>query len=55
MPFPYSWTWDQCKALWGENVVVTKNADGTRFYNYKNRRLSVYVQKNGTVISYYVF
>jgi hypothetical protein len=29
--FPYSWTWDQCKALWGENVVVTKKPDGTRF------------------------
>jgi hypothetical protein len=53
--FPYSWTWDQCKAVWGENVVVTKKPDGMRFYTYKDRRLAVYVQKNGTVISYYVF
>jgi hypothetical protein len=53
--FPYAMTWDQCKGLWGDDVVITKNADGTRFYTYKKRRLAVYVQKNGTVISYYVF
>ena len=53
--FPWQMTWDGCKKAWGDSVAVTRNPDGSRFYAYKNRRLTVYAQKDGTVISFFVY
>lgn len=53
--YPWTMTWEQCKQLWGDNVITTKNRDGTRFYSYKTRRLNVLVDKSGRVISLGVY
>jgi hypothetical protein len=50
--YPWDFTWTQCKALWGEKVTTTKNPDGSRFHNYKDRNLHVLVNKNEKVISF---
>ncbi len=53
--YPWNLTWVQCRQLWGNDVNVIKNHDGTRVYSYRNRRLNVFVQKDGTVISIGVY
>ena len=49
--YPWDFTWAQCKALWGSNVNTTKNPNGTRFHNYKDRNLHVLVNKDDKVIN----
>jgi hypothetical protein len=53
--YPWNMTWDECKRLWGDTVETIKNPDGTRFYNYRNRRISVLADKSGKVINFGVF
>lgn len=53
--YPWNMTWEQCKRLWGDDVIMKKNPDGTRHYTYKNRRVNVYCSKDGKVISYGVY
>lgn len=50
--YPWDFTWTQCKALWGDKVTTTKNADGSRFHNYKDRNLHVLVNKDDKVINF---
>jgi hypothetical protein len=47
--YPFKLTWDECKQLWGNKVKTLKNADGSKFYQYKDRRLNVLVDKRGDV------
>jgi S1-C subfamily serine protease len=49
--YPYNLTWDDCKRLWGENVQRVRNPDGTKFFAYKDRRLTVLLDKKDNVIS----
>lgn len=53
--YPVNVTWEDCKRLWGNDVRVTKNKNGTRFYMYKNRHMNVLVGSNGTVMSLGVY
>jgi S1-C subfamily serine protease len=53
--YPWNMTWDDCKRLWGDTVETIKNPDGTRFYEYRNRRLSVFADKGGKVINFAVY
>jgi hypothetical protein len=50
--YPWDFTWTQCKALWGDKVTTTKNPDGSRFHNYKDRNLHVLVNKDEKVINF---
>ncbi len=49
--YPWNLTWNQCKQVWGDNVKSTKNADGSRFYVYRNKHLNVYASNDGKIIS----
>jgi len=49
--YPARMTWDDCRKLWGDQVNVVKNTDGTTSNNYKSRRLNVLLDKRGDVIS----
>jgi hypothetical protein len=49
--YPWDMTWTQCKALWGDKVTTSKNSDGTRFHNYKDRNLHVLIGKDERVIN----
>lgn len=50
--FPIHMSWQQCKELWGDNTTAVHFRDGTiQFQSYKDRRLTVYLDKNGNVIS----
>jgi len=49
--YPWSLNWEQCKKLWGENAKKVRNPDGTRFYMYRDRRMNVYANNHGDVIS----
>jgi hypothetical protein len=53
--YPFSMTWRQCRQLWGGDVQVTRNRDGTRYYSYRNRRLNIYIDQYGNVISLGVY
>jgi hypothetical protein len=44
-------SWDDCKKLWGKDVTMRKNPDGSKFAMYKNRHLNVLLDKNDWVIS----
>ena len=44
-------SWDDCKKLWGKDVTLRKNPDGSKFALYKNRHLNVLLDKNDWVIS----
>jgi hypothetical protein len=50
--YPWDFTWAQCKTLWGSNVRTTKNRNGTRFHNYRDRNLHVLVNKDDKVINF---
>jgi hypothetical protein len=41
--------------LWGRKYRVAKNPNGTRFYNYSDRRINVLVDKDDSVISIGVY
>ena len=47
--YPWKLSWDECKQLWGNKVKTLKNPDGSKFYEYKDRRLNVLVDKRGDV------
>jgi hypothetical protein len=49
--FPWDMSWEQCKSLWGENARLMRNANGTKFYLYRDRKLNVLLDKSGKVIS----
>lgn len=49
--YPKQMKWDDCRRVWGANVVSTEAANGRRFHSYENRRLDVLVDSAGTVIS----
>ena len=49
--YPWNMSWDQCKQLWGSNIRITKNPDGTKFYSYKDRKINVLVTRQGQVQS----
>jgi hypothetical protein len=53
--YPVNVTWEDCKKLWGNDVRIKKNKDGSRSYMYKNRHLNVLVLPNGTVQSVGVY
>ncbi len=53
--FPWDLTWQQAKQWWGDEFREERKPDGTRFYHYKNRRLSVITRKDGKVMSWYVY
>jgi hypothetical protein len=49
--YPNGMNWDDCRKLWGDNATMTANPDGTKLYNYKDRGLHVYLDKDSHVIS----
>jgi hypothetical protein len=53
--YPWSFTWAQCRQIWGDNAKTVRNKDGTKFYLYRDRRLTVYVDDRGNVISLGVY
>jgi Trypsin-like peptidase domain len=53
--FPWDMSWEQCKSLWGENASLKRNANGTKFYLYRDRKLNVLLDKSGKVISLGVY
>jgi len=49
---PWNLTWDAYRQQLGDhNVKMIKKKDGTRFYIYKGRRLTVHVDNRGNIIS----
>jgi hypothetical protein len=53
--YPRKMTWEDCKRLWGDNVRIIKNQDGSEFRNYTDRHLNVYLDDRGNVISLGVY
>jgi hypothetical protein len=49
--YPWKMTWQECRGLWGANVLARKANLGRTFYSYLNRRLDVLVDHTGKVIS----
>jgi hypothetical protein len=49
--YPWKMTWEECRGLWGANVMARKANQGRTFYSYLNRRLDVLVDPTGKVIS----
>ena len=49
--YPWKMTWQECRGLWGANVISRKANLGRTFYSYLNRRLDVLVDGFGKVIS----
>jgi serine/threonine protein kinase len=50
--YPNRMTWDQCKQLWGEDVEISTNPDGTKLHVYKDPiRIRVNLDKDSNVIS----
>jgi hypothetical protein len=45
-------TWEDCKKMYGDNVQKTRGLNGTKFYVYKDRRLTVFLDKNDVVINF---
>jgi hypothetical protein len=49
-------TWEDCKKLWGKDATVAiKNPDGSKIYSYKNRHVTVLLDKNNRVINLGLF
>ena len=45
-------TWEDCKKLWGKDATVAiKNPDGSKIYSYKNRHVTVFLDKDNRVIN----
>jgi hypothetical protein len=53
--YPLNMTWRECKQIWGADVRVIRNPNGTRTYSYKNRRLNVFTDGEGRVVSLGVY
>jgi hypothetical protein len=53
--YPMQLTWDECKRTWGDKVSTIKYPDGSKLYGYRDRRLSVLVDKHGDVTSLGVY
>lgn len=53
--YPVGITWDQVKKMWGDDVNVVKNPDGTKFHNYKNARVNLKLGKNSNVMGIVVY
>ena len=49
--YPSSMTWDDCRHLWGANVLTANANKGRVFHSYLNRKLDVLVDASGKVIS----
>ena len=49
--YPWKMTWQECRRLWGADVLARKANQGRTFYSYLNRRLDVLVDPAGKVIS----
>jgi hypothetical protein len=49
--YPWKMTWQECRGLWGADVLARKANLGRTFYSYLNRRLDVLVDRSGKVIS----
>jgi hypothetical protein len=49
--YPWKMTWQECRGLWGADVLARKANLGRTFYSYLNRRLDVLVDPAGKVIS----
>ena len=49
--YPWKMTWQECRGLWGADVLARKANLGRTFYSYLNRRLDVLVDRTGKVIS----
>jgi hypothetical protein len=47
---PFSMTWEQCKAIWGEDVSAKTYESGNVLYSYRDRRLDVLVNNLGQVL-----
>jgi hypothetical protein len=45
----------EAQSVWGQNYKETKNANGTRTYIYRNRRLLLITDKDGAVITIGVY
>ena len=43
------------KKMWGDDVWVKKNKDGSRFYMYKHRHLNILTTASVTVVSIGIF
>lgn len=53
--YPFAMNWEQCERAWGHNITKTKMADGGKVYTYKDRRLSVVLDKRDDVLSLFIF
>jgi hypothetical protein len=49
--YPWKMKWDECRKMWGTNVISTQAANGRWFHSYENRRLDVLVDVSGIVVS----
>jgi hypothetical protein len=47
---PWNMTWQQCKALWGEDASAKSYESGNIVYSYRDRRLDVLVNSLGQVL-----
>jgi hypothetical protein len=48
-------TWENIKKIWGDEVTVKKNPDGTKFHNYKNARVNVKLDKQNKVLGIVIY
>jgi hypothetical protein len=53
--YPYTATLQQAQALWGRDYRIVNNPNGMRSYIYRNRRLIMTTDKNGTVLNLGVY
>lgn len=53
--YPWRMTWAECRELWGEDTSVTKVANGNTFRSYRERRLDVLLDEDGTVVNLGVY
>lgn len=53
--YPARMTWDDCKRVWGDDVNVMRNPDGSQFRAYKNRHLNVLIDRRSNVVSIGVY
>jgi hypothetical protein len=48
-------TWTDCKKMYGDNVQKVRGENGTKIYAYRDRALSVLLDKNDVVINFGLF
>lgn len=53
--YPVGLTWDHVKKSWGDDIIVAKNPDGTKFHNYKRAKVNVKLDKNNNVIGIVIY